>query len=387
MDVSVSLRSPDGIWTNPLPEWDGPSTLVQLYGSASLLDDLSSLEEVEKQFPNSIVVGCSGAGVLADDELTDSDLVVAVTRFDSVKVSIVYDQIADDSMEDQIGRDLLDSLLAIDSDIKGILLLASGPGTDGDALGLGFQPSKNMNVYKVGGGLAGSLPGEDGQFATTWVLDENRRPVSGKVCAVGFSGKQLVFKNSAKGGWNPLGPERIATSAEGHILREIDGRPALDLYKEYLGDMAKELPLIASRFPLSSRAPSEGEDNWAPAGILLADEATRSLQLTRKVVEGSSIQLLRGYSAELFDAAEDAANELNPTPSGNHLSLVTSCLGRRVTLGNRTADELYSVRQSFADNISMIGFYGMGEFSSTQSTACKLYNYTMTIVLIGERDT
>lgn len=98
---------------------------------------------------------------------------------------------------------------------------------------------------KLGGGLSGSLPGDDGSFSNTWILDEYRRPVSGMISAVGFSGQNLVFRNAAKGGWKPLGPERIATSTDGHILREIDGRPALDLYKEYLGDRAKELPLVA----------------------------------------------------------------------------------------------------------------------------------------------
>lgn len=387
MEVCVSQRSPQGIWTKQLPDWDGPSTLVQLFGPSSLLEDSTPIEEIEKLFPNSVVVGCSGAGVLADDHITDSDVIVAVTRFREVKVTVAYNQITEDDVgsESQIGRDTLNRLLTIDSKLSGILLLASDFNTDGDELGIGFQPSNNLDIVKVGGGLAGSLPEDDGVFSQTWVLDENRRPVSGKICAVGFSGQQLVFRNSAKGGWKSLGPERIATSAEDHILREIDGRPALSLYKEYLGDRAKELPLVASHFPLASRAPTQGVADWAPAGVLHTDETTQSLRLTRKITEGSSVQMLRGYSAELFDAAEDAANDLNPISSDAHLALVTSCVGRRATLGSRTADELSSVREALSEHVSMVGFYGMGEFSTTESTACKLYNYTMTIVLIGEK--
>lgn len=387
MKVCVSKKSSPGVWTPPLPDWDGPSTLVQLYGPASLLEDATPIEEVAERFPNSVVVGCSGAGVLADDQITDSDLVVAVTRFQNVKLTVTHSQATDEvaGNETQIGRTALDKLLTEDPDISGILLMSSGLDTDGDALGLGFQSTDGVNHYVIGGGLSGSLPGEDGVFAKTWALDENRRPVSGVISAVGFSGQQLVFRNAAKGGWKSLGPERIATSADGHILREIDGRPALDLYKEYLGERAKELPMVASLFPLSSRAPNEGVEEWAPAGILNADEATSSLQLTRKINEGASVQLLRGYSAELFDAAEDAANDLCPIPKGPQLAIVTSCLGRRAALGSRTADELSSVREVLSEDVSMAGFYGMGEFSTTPSTACKLYNYTMTIVLIGEQ--
>jgi hypothetical protein len=50
------------------------------------------------------------------------------------------------------------------------------------------------------------------------------------------------------GGWIPFGPERIITKSEANI--KIDGQPALDLYKKYLGDKAKELPQN-SLYPLN----------------------------------------------------------------------------------------------------------------------------------------
>jgi hypothetical protein len=33
------------------------------------------------------------------------------------------------------------------------------------------------------------------------------------------------------GGWIPFGPERVITKSKGNILYEIDGQPALNLYK------------------------------------------------------------------------------------------------------------------------------------------------------------
>ncbi len=95
--------------------------------------------------------------------------------------------------------------------------------------------------------------------------------------------------------------------------------------------------------------------------------------------------MLRGYAGDQFEAAEDAAIELKPSDDIKQLVIVTSCLGCRVKLGSRTADELSSVRQALPDDIGMVGFYGMGEFSTTPSTTCQLYNYTMTLALIAER--
>lgn len=153
MKVCVTQRSPEGSWTKQLPDWDGPCTLVQLFGPASLLEDSTPIEEVANSYPNSVVIGCSGAGVLADDHITDSDLVVAVTKFRDVKLSVAYSQATDNvaGNETYFGRKALDRILAEAADTRGILLMSSGHDIDGDALGEGFQSSNGLNVYKIGG--------------------------------------------------------------------------------------------------------------------------------------------------------------------------------------------------------------------------------------------
>jgi hypothetical protein len=385
MDLTISRRTIDGDWSEPLPEWDSPSTLVQVYGPASLIEDPSPLEEIGLLYPNSIIVGCSGAGIVIDDQISDSQIVVSVTRFENVRLSVVFDNVSRSTDQTEIGKDIANKLLKQDKAVSGVLLFATGEGMDGDALGQGIDLIDNATISQVGGGVAGSLPDENGVFGTTWVLDANHTPAEGVISAVGFSGDRLIFENAAKGGWKPLGPERVVTRADEHTVYEIDGQPALDLYKQYLGDKAVELPAIASIFPLTTRPQTGGEKDWAPAGVLSVDENTKSLLLTRKISDGAPTQMLRGYAGDLFEAAEDAAIELKPSDDIKQLVIVTSCLGRRVKLGSRTADELSSVRQALPDGIGMVGFYGMGEFSTTPSTTCQLYNYTMTLALIAER--
>ena len=51
------------------------------------------------------------------------------------------------------------------------------------------------------------------------------------------------------GGWQPFGPLRTITRAEGNVLYELDGRSALDLYKTYLGDHAARAAGIRSVVP------------------------------------------------------------------------------------------------------------------------------------------
>ena len=62
---------------------------------------------------------------------------------------------------------------------------------------------------------------------------------------------------SIHGGWTPFGPERIVTKSQSNILYELDNQPALDLYKKYLGEKAKELPGAALLYPLKLKSVDE----------------------------------------------------------------------------------------------------------------------------------
>ena len=47
-----------------------------------------------------------------------------------------------------------------------------------------------------------------------------------------------------------FGPDRRVTRAKGNVVYELDGQPALALYKRYLGSFAAGLPGSALLFPL-----------------------------------------------------------------------------------------------------------------------------------------
>ena len=61
------------------------------------------------------------------------------------------------------------------------------------------------------------------------------------------------------------------TRATGNVLDELDGKPALALYKDYLGELASGLLVSALRFPLSIREP-HGAKGPVVRSILAIDE-------------------------------------------------------------------------------------------------------------------
>jgi hypothetical protein len=122
---------------------------------------------------------------------------------------------------------------------------------------LGVNGSRLAEGLATGTGgsavITGGLAGDGSRFERTWVLVDGHPQVS-HVTAIGLYGTALEVGYGSDGGWTVLGPERVITRSEGNVLLELDGHPALELYKSYLGERAVGLPATALLFPLAVRA-------------------------------------------------------------------------------------------------------------------------------------
>jgi hypothetical protein len=188
------------------------------------------------------------------------------------------------------------------------------------------------------------------------------------------------------GGWDAFGVERIITRSSGNILYELDGKSALELYKKYLGEQAKELPSSALLFPLTIR-----QDASTPPlvrTILSIDEKEQSMIFAGDIPEGWHAQLMKANFDRLIDGAFQAANHsLETLGQGSpDLAILISCVGRRLVLGQRTEDEIKQVEDVIGNKAIITGFYSYGEIAPTAPQAnCELHNQTMTITTITER--
>jgi hypothetical protein len=178
----------------------------------------------------------------------------------------------------------------------------------------------------------------------------------------------------------------VVTRSTGNVLHEIDGRPALDLYREYLGELASGLPASALLFPLSLRR-SRGAETRLVRTILAVNEAERSMTFAGDVPEGSLVQLMRANFDRLIDGAADAARLTREDASGDadSLTIAVSCVGRRLVLGERAEEEVEAVVEAIGPGAPLVGFYSYGEISPYASGRCELHNQTMTLTRLGER--
>jgi hypothetical protein len=383
MDLGTVRWSRTEGWSGAFPGWDGPGTLILAFGGSALLDDPTPLTELAAAYPNSVLMGCSSAGEILEDTVTDDGLVVAVARFAGSRLHLAHEKVSQPGESRDAGLSLARRLDERDPELRGVFVLSDGLSVNGSALTAGLIEGSDGRA-----GVSGGLAGDGSEFRRTWILVDGE-PRPDHVSAVGLAGPALRLGHGSRGGWDDFGPERVITRSDGNVLYELDGQPALDLYKRYLGDRADGLPATALLFPLAVRVPG-AYDRELVRTVLAVDEATSSMTFAGDVPEGSTSRLMRANFDRLIDAAHSAAADTvadagAPAGTGPTLAVAVSCVGRRLLLTRRTEDELEAARSGLPAGSQMVGFYSYGEISPVSAGTCDLHNQTMTLTTIAEQ--
>ncbi|MBM3677481.1 MAG: hypothetical protein FJW96_06300 [Actinobacteria bacterium] len=375
MDIALSRWSRAG-WDHPLPALDGPSTLVLAFGDSALGSEAEPWGDLRDAYPQAAVLGCSTAGEILGDAVLDGGLTVAVARFEDTRLAVASVPVAGTDSHD-IGRELGARIVAADPDVKAVFVLSDGLAVNGSRLVQGFTAACRPEVAITGG-----LAADGDRFQRTWVVVDGA-PAEGHVTAVGLSGPRFRVGHGSRGGWDIFGPERRVTRAEGNVLFELDGQPALDLYKHYLGARAAGLPATALLFPLAVRYGPHDERRVVRT-ILGVDEESRSMTFAGDIPEDGLAQLMRANFERLIDGAGRAAELALVDVDGPSLTVAISCVGRRLLLGERVEDELEAVVSAFSPGTAIAGFYSYGEISPITAGTCDLHNQTMTLTSFSE---
>jgi len=381
MQIMTACIKADGSWSlAAFSGLDSPETLLVIFGASGLIDRPDRISQVLDACPLSQVIGCSTSGEIHGSKISDDSLVVAAVRFDKTLAHTA--QAAVHSPKDSFAAGATIATQLSHPALRNILILSDGLHVNGSELVKGLNETLRGAVIVTGG-----LAGDGTLFKRTWVL-KDRIPQGGYVTAVGLYGEHVRIGNGSKGGWDKFGPERLVTRSDGNVLYELDGRPSLHLYKEYLGDRAACLPATGLLFPLALRA-SRSDEKSLVRTILAVDEAAQSMTFAGDIPQGSLAQLMHPNFDRLIQGASDAAaltvnGHRSSHPGNPTLSIAISCVGRRLVLGERTEEETEATLDILPQDSRQIGFYSYGEISPHASGACDLHNQTMTLTTIAE---
>jgi len=367
-----------GGWSSePDGALDSDRTLVVLFGASNLIDRPAPVQRIIDAYPRSRIIGCSSSGEIHGTRVLDDSLAVAVAKFDRVTLRLANARISGTDDSFAAGSEIARQLNA--QDLRAVLMLSDGLQINGSELVRGVNSILPASVTVTGG-----LAGDGDRFKRTWVIAD-RRLTPGFVAAVGLYGNAVRVGHGSKGGWDTFGVERRVTRSRGNVLFELDGKPALQLYKQYLGERASGLPAAGLLFPLTLRSAPD-DDKRLVRTILAVDEASQSMTFAGDIPEGYYAQLMCANFDRLIQGAGEAALSIGnraatgPAP----LAIAISCVGRRLVLGERAEEETEAALEVLPPDTRQIGFYSYGEISPYATGHCDLHNQTMTLTTISE---
>ncbi len=352
-------------------------SLVLAFGSPGVITEPEVFSYLKDEFPNADIVMSTTAGEIINDLVFDDTVVVTGLEFEKSTSKCVETNIKLHKNSFDLGCFLMQNLLK--DDLKAVFIVSDGTFINGSELVHGLN-EKNINQVPITGGLAGDADRFEKTFTSL-----NAMPSQGNVIAIGFYGNDLVISHGSLGGWDEFGHERMITKAEKNVLYEIDHKNALALYKEYLGPYVKELPASALLFPLSILI--EGSEKSLVRTILSIDEENKTMTFAGNLPIGSKVRLMKANFEKLITASSIAAQNsfLSLGNQKPDLSILVSCVGRKLVLQERIDEEVEAATKIIGENTTISGFYSYGEISPfDRSTRCELHNQTMTITTITE---
>lgn len=351
--------------------------LVLVWGDKSLITNSTIRETIQKKFTTAHIPFMSTAGEIYNSQAHEGSLAAVALHFDQTPMKVVEKNIHDagDSME--LGKALAASLQP--DDLSYVMVLSCGSLINGEDLIRGITSVLGNEILVTGG-----MAGDGDRFESTAVgcLSE---PREGNVVMIGFYGKHIKVTSGVKSGWAFFGPERTVTESSKNILYSIDGENALELYKRYLGDFAKQLPSSALFFPIAIL--SDDSDVPLVRTILSVDEKSGSMTFAGNIPQGSRVRLMRTNTEQIINNAGMAGAEAVARNPEGAFAWVVNCVGRKLVLGAMANNEIVSIRKNMKPDSLIAGFYSYGEFSRFfyPGKECELHNQTVVVTLFDEQ--
>ena len=351
--------------------------VVLLFGSAQRIKASRSFEVCRGLYPGAHVLGCSTAGQIHGTNVSLDTVAITALAFERTPIAVARVKMDGPGESFAAGQKLIRSLPA--EGLRYVLVLSEVIQVDANQVVAGINAAIPAGAT-VSGGF--SADGDRQQLSHIWCDGD---PEQSSVVAVGLYGDHLRVGSAATGLWGQFGPVRVITKSAGNVLYELDGRSALGLYKEYLGELASGLPATGLLFPLAVSVGDTGQS--VLRGLLNVDEATQSMRFAGNMPEGAQVRMMMGAIEQLVDdtllAARQSIEPLGTTPA--ELSILVSCNGRRHVLKQRVEEEVEAVGEVVGPGTILTGFYSCGEIAPiAPGQRSELHNETLAITSLAE---
>ena len=242
-----------------------------------------------------------------------------------------------------------------------------GDPRDGGVVAAVASLSAKGGLYLVGG-LAAAMS------APPRVIAE--RVVEGGLSGV-LLGPEIAVAAGLTQGCSPIGPVRRITEARENIIMAIDERPALEIFKEDIGELlARDLRQVGGR--IFAGIPVRGSDtgDYLVRNLMALDLERQWIAIAERVAPGDPIMFCRRDPASaLADLKRMLAGLQRRLAAPPKAGLYFSCVARGPNLFAAESEEVDAIRAALGD-FPLAGFFGNGEIAHD-----RVYGYTGVLAL------
>ncbi|MGM0509474.1 MAG: FIST N-terminal domain-containing protein [Fusobacteriota bacterium] len=345
------------------------SILVQVFAGTLNEEKIKKvLNEVKGILPTSIIIGATTAGEIINGKITDKEIVLSITEFQDTKLESISVKTENDDYF-KLGSDIGNKL--IKDDTKAIILFSNTLHSDREELLKGIEETKKDIV------VAGGVSGDNFKMVGGKVFSDKDiiSDPSGTV-GVSLSGEKLNVHTTFSLGWKEIGKKMEVTKSEGGRVYTLDGYPAAQMYRKYLGEEIYDnlMNFAGAEFPIILNRD----------GVLIAREAVSkneddSINYSGKIYEGEKIQFGYGNVNIILQNIRKIESELASLDMES--MFIYSCAARKAFLKNNISKEI----EPMGEIKNIAGFFTYGEFFHLNDRNETL-NMTMTILAMSEKE-
>jgi small ligand-binding sensory domain FIST len=192
--------------------------------------------------------------------------------------------------------------------------------------------------------------------------------VAGAITGGGLSGvlfsSEIAVATGLSQGTNPISPVRTITQCRNNVAVTIDGRPALDVFRDDIGeefatDLRRAAGVLFAAFPVAG---SDTAD-YMVRNIVGIDEDRRLLGIGAVLEKGQPVFFCRrdadAARSDLTRMLKNLHARAGDAPAGG---VYCSCVARGPNLFGPDSEELKMIAAEFGD-VPIVGFFGAGEIS------------------------
>lgn len=333
------------------------------------------------------ILGCTGSGIITESGVYKYGVVIMAIYSTKIKfgIGLTREISKTDPRESgaKFARSALKNLGTVTREMG--LIFSDGLTENGSELLLGIKDVLGRSFPIVGASAADNL-----RFLKTYQYF-NKETLNNALIGTILSGEG-VFGYGLKHGWQPLGRPHVVTQSQGNVIKKIENKAAVEIYKDYFKKSGEEiqssLTQISILYPLGIYLSDEEE--YLLRNVIRIDSAG-GIVCQGDVLKDSQIRIMMGTKESALQAAKQAAWEAKNAMEGTPIlgAIVFESVSRVTLLGHRMNEEISIIRSILGEKTPIIGICTFGEQAPLKSLAyrgeSRFHNETVAILTMGER--